>query len=182
MWLRAFESMDTRRDALQAFYTSPAWHEHRAAANATLADSDNVLLLRSARPGSGFDLGGLTRPAGSGSASDAPTVVAVCVLMLREPAGDALVTAFEESVLPEIQPHARRIAYLVTEERTDDFPALPVRDGEHAFVVAGVCASAESLTLWRRVFAPEQLPSALRAHTIANETLRLAPARRSLYR
>ena len=39
VWLRGFASMATRAPALEAFYTGPVWHAHRAAANATMIDS-----------------------------------------------------------------------------------------------------------------------------------------------
>src|SRR5690606_19768669 len=46
IWLRSFANMEARREALSAFYFGPVWQEHRDAANATMLDSDNVLLLR----------------------------------------------------------------------------------------------------------------------------------------
>ena len=46
VWMRAFADMPARAAALDAFYTSAAWLERRAAANATIVDSDDVLLLR----------------------------------------------------------------------------------------------------------------------------------------
>ncbi len=47
-WLRGCTDMCSRTEALQAFYGGPVWEAHRAAASATMIDSDNVLLLRSA--------------------------------------------------------------------------------------------------------------------------------------
>ena len=49
VWLRGFADMSGRTSALGAFYHGPVWAKHRAAANATMIDSDNVLLLRPAR-------------------------------------------------------------------------------------------------------------------------------------
>jgi hypothetical protein len=46
VWLRGFPDMVTRRDALTAFYSGPVWKRHGAAANATMLDVDDVLLLR----------------------------------------------------------------------------------------------------------------------------------------
>ncbi|MEV7094695.1 NIPSNAP family protein [Amycolatopsis sp. NPDC051045] len=51
VWLRGFRSMEARKEALEQFYFGPVWKEHRAAANATMIDSDNVLLLRPVRRG-----------------------------------------------------------------------------------------------------------------------------------
>lgn len=49
VFLRGFDGMDARRDALDAFYNGPVWKAHRSAANATMISSDIVLLLRPAR-------------------------------------------------------------------------------------------------------------------------------------
>src|SRR5216684_1866214 len=56
VWLRGFRDMASRAQALQDFYGGPVWKAHREAANATMVDSDNVLLLRPAAPASGFSL------------------------------------------------------------------------------------------------------------------------------
>ena len=56
VWLRGFADMTTRAQALHDFYGGPVWRAHREAANETMIDSDNVLLLRPARPASGFSL------------------------------------------------------------------------------------------------------------------------------
>jgi hypothetical protein len=49
--------MTSRAKALTDFYSGPVWKAHREAANATMIDSDNVLLLRPAVPTSGFFAG-----------------------------------------------------------------------------------------------------------------------------
>ena len=46
VWLRGFPDMTSRAKALTDFYGGPVWKAHREAANATMIDSDNVLLLR----------------------------------------------------------------------------------------------------------------------------------------
>ncbi|MEU0794930.1 NIPSNAP family protein [Amycolatopsis sp. NPDC005961] len=51
VWLRGFSSLAARADALSAFYTGPVWRRFRDEANATMVDSDNVLLLRPVRRG-----------------------------------------------------------------------------------------------------------------------------------
>src|SRR5260370_32825777 len=96
VWFRGFADMETRRGALEAFYTSPAWLDHRDAANATMIDSDNVLLLRPARPESGFETDGLFRPASGDQATRVGGFVATSVLMLGEPPPQARIASFEE--------------------------------------------------------------------------------------
>ncbi|WIX88986.1 NIPSNAP family protein [Amycolatopsis sp. DG1A-15b] len=51
VWLRGFRTMSERKAALEEFYFGPAWKAHRSAANETMLDSDNVLLLRPVRRG-----------------------------------------------------------------------------------------------------------------------------------
>jgi hypothetical protein len=55
VWLRGFRNMSERAEGLKAFYTGPVWKAHRDAANATMIDSDNVLIttqpLRTCRSG-----------------------------------------------------------------------------------------------------------------------------------
>ena len=63
IWLRGFPDMDSRAMSLAAFYGGPVWKAHREVANATMIDSDNVLLLCPAWSGSGFPSGVLRPPA-----------------------------------------------------------------------------------------------------------------------
>ena len=58
VWLRGFESTSSRADGLTAFYYGPVWARHCQAANATMIDSDNVLLLRPVCLGPSYPLFG----------------------------------------------------------------------------------------------------------------------------
>lgn len=46
VWLRGYPELSMRKPALEAFYNSDHWFAHRAATNATMISSDDVLLLR----------------------------------------------------------------------------------------------------------------------------------------
>ena len=48
--------MAARAAALNGFYHGPVWKAHSAVANGTMVDAANVLLLRAARPGAGFEM------------------------------------------------------------------------------------------------------------------------------
>src|SRR5215469_8417835 len=64
VWLRGFHDMNQRSAMLSAFYDGPVWRTHRDAANATMVDSDNVLLLRPWGPSAnGLDEGSFGRDA-----------------------------------------------------------------------------------------------------------------------
>src|SRR5262249_55011585 len=54
VWLRGFRDMESRNEHLAAFYEGPVWSAHRTEANNTMIDSDNVLLLKPARPDLAF--------------------------------------------------------------------------------------------------------------------------------
>src|SRR5262249_31085792 len=62
VWLRGFHDMESRHKALEAFYGGPVWAAHRAVANDTMLDSDNVRLLKPARPDLAFPLGYAPQP------------------------------------------------------------------------------------------------------------------------
>ena len=51
VWMRGFDGMEARKDALTAFYEGPVWGAYSNAANATMIDSDDVLQLKPAWPG-----------------------------------------------------------------------------------------------------------------------------------
>ncbi len=133
VWFRGFQDMPSRAAALQAFYGGPVWKANRDAANVTMIDSDNVLLLRPARPTSGFDLAGRQRAPG-GSEGDRPEIVAVTIYSFAAPADD-FVDFFESELAPVLTESGASIeASFVTESSPNTFPALPVREGEHVFV------------------------------------------------
>ena len=134
VWLRGFPDMPERARALGAFYGGPVWKAHREAANATMIDSDNVLLLRPAGSTGGFSLGEAQRPA-PGSTSVPEGLLIATIYHLDEPAGEAVIDFFEREVTPIFeQSGATIIGRFVTEGSPNTFPALPVREGEHVLV------------------------------------------------
>jgi len=144
VWLRGFADMPARAAALASFYGGPVWKAHREAANATMIDSDDVLLLRPARPDSGFAEDDDASPA----ASDALIIAMVWQLPLR--VGADFQPWFERRTLPVLRAAgARLLASFVSEHSTNTFPALPVREGENVFV----CFLAfEDPDAWERHF------------------------------
>ncbi|MFP2899796.1 NIPSNAP family protein [Corallococcus sp. 4LFB] len=133
VWLRGFRDMASRRDALSAFYGGPVWKEHRDAANATMLDSDNVLLLRPVRPDTRLVHPGTPRPP-PGAVARPDSRVEVTLCYLKAPADEALTACFQQHVRPVLQePGATPQALFQTEPAENTFPALPVRTGEHVF-------------------------------------------------
>ncbi|MGM9486108.1 NIPSNAP family protein [Ideonella sp. YS5] len=118
-WLRGYASMATREKALNAFYGGPVWKAHREAANATMEDSDDVLLLRPIAGLPGLGLAGRHGPARDWRA---------VVLPLAEALGDDL---RERVVRPWLEvcrdAGAQLPAVFETEPSPNNFPRLPVR-------------------------------------------------------
>ena len=133
VWLRGFADVSSRAPALAAFYGGAVWKANRAAANATMVDSDNVLLLRPARPGSGFDLSGLRRPS-LGEAGESDRVFVAYIHYIRTPGDEAYANSFERDIAPIVtRAGADIIATFVTDPSPNDYPALPVRQDVSVF-------------------------------------------------
>ena len=133
VWLRGFPDMTSRAKSLTEFYGGPVWKAHRQAANATMIDSNNVLLLRPARPGSGFLLGSDRPPAGTTAKHKA--LVVATIYYFEAPVTDEFVSFFESRLKPALENSgASLLGYFSTEAATNTFPALPIRAGENVFV------------------------------------------------
>jgi len=188
-WIRGFASMPARARALASFYGGPVWKANSAAANATMIDSDNVLLLRPVTARSGFPPPAAARPpAGDGAAAPshaaaAPSRVLITLYYRDRPFDQAFADFFDRqarSVLTEAG--ATPLASLQTEHAENTFPALPVRP-DHAFVWAATFADhasyAAALTALDRDPAWFRTMTDLDARGVLAETLRLRPTARS---
>jgi len=130
VWIRGFEDMAARADALGAFYGGPAWKRHRDAANATMVDSDDVLLLRPLGCDQGLQAALQTRAAVGATRSDGG-VFTLTVCPLREAPTDALAHAFDQCIHRWwVGVGGDLLACWVTEPAINNFPRLPVREGE----------------------------------------------------
>src|SRR6185369_16854167 len=69
VWLRGFPDMVARAATLNAFYTGPIWKAHSRAANDTMIDTDNVLLLHPVTARSSFVLADARPPFAKGNGS-----------------------------------------------------------------------------------------------------------------
>lgn len=184
VWMRGFQDMAARKRALEAFYGGPVWKAHSGAANVTMIDSDNVLLLR---PVVGLALDSTDRPR-RGSAPPARLVV-VTVYPLTE----SVSAEFPEFFARELEPVLREagvsvLATYATERSPNTFPALPVREDVEALVWlsshldeadhARHVADLERSPVWRN-----EVSRALTQRLGGSpEVLRLKPTSRSLLR
>lgn len=181
VWLRGFASMESRRRALESFYGGPAWAAHRDAANATMIDSDNVLLLRPAWPGAAAALPQHGRPA-QGAGTLAPGAVQASVWYLQQPATPELMDFCRHRMAPALQRGgARHAAWYCTEDSPNSFPRLPVREAEHVLLVLALFDDVPALQAftsagaWAREMASHLAPWLARPAEIH----RLQPTARS---
>jgi hypothetical protein len=187
VWLRGFPDMVSRERALSAFYDGPVWAEHRTAANATMLDSDDVLLLRPVDAGPPLPPPGHRRPA-VGAGSPAASVVTATLYPLDGPPGNDLVRQFTVEVEPLLlAAGSPRLALLETEDAPNTFPRLPVRGGESFLVrlarFADPAEHADVEARLRRSPGWAEASVALGKRLVAApEVLRLQPTARSLLR
>ena len=133
VWLRGFADMPSRAGALESFYGGPVWKAHREAANATMIDSDNVLLLRPAHPGSEFQFRNDRPPVGAKVTGKG--LILATTYYFDAPVTDDFVGFFENQIKPPFtEAGASVLGYFVTEHTKNNFPRLPVREGENVFV------------------------------------------------
>jgi hypothetical protein len=183
VWLRGFPTMAARGESLRAFYGGPVWQRHRDAANATMIDSDDVLLLRPATDDAGFDLSG-PRPD-----ADTTSLVTVTIYHLPPGAGDEFTELFVRDVRPLLaDTGAEPLACLRTEPSENDFPALPVREGENVFAWVAAFGDQDAhlehigLLGRSRRWTHDVLPLITKHLERGPEQLHLTPTKRSLLR
>ncbi len=186
VWLRGFSGMRERHAALTAFYDGPVWARHRDAANATMIDSDDVLLLHPAGDSGGFRFPD-ARP-GHGCEQPSPAIYQALTYRLKEPAENAFHSFHRNELEPILDRIGDiRIAILASEHSENTFSRLPVRLGENVFVVFSrfdnLAAHADfnrrltNDTAWQRV------QEALESYLIADSIIaRLSPTGRSALR
>ena len=187
VWLRGFADMAARAQALAGFYGGPVWQAHRDAANATMVDSDDVLLLRPLSLGDGFAATAQRPPVGATALPHTRLCATLC--LLREPVDAALTMLFNEQIRPALlEAGADVVAVLQAEYAPNTFPRLPVREGEHALLWLTAHASASAYEdvalrlLHSRHWATQVLPELGKYLKTPVQTLLLEPTARSALR
>ena len=162
VWIRRFPDMESRKASLEAFYDGPVWAEHKDAANATMTEWHDVLLLRPVWEGGDLNHDANSRAApGAGASTGGEMTIVVWPFDLPKMA--AFIEAFRTAC-----PDA--LAAYVTDPSENTYPGLPIREGENVFV--GVFSGAIDV----RVSALADLASG------PETALALAPTPRSALR
>jgi hypothetical protein len=181
VWLRGFADMEARRAGLAAFYGGPVWKAHGGIANATMVNSDNVLMLRPASEGTAAALAH-----GQRNATGTQRFYTLSTAALAPGRDGKFTEFFEADIRPLLEAHgARVVATLVTERAENTFPRLPVREGETRFVWLSAFDDIGAYAIHEgRLAAKPQWTGAVLPHLQTwlwrpLETARLAPTARS---
>ena len=178
VWMRGFRDLASRPQVLSAFYDGPVWKSKRDAANATMLDSDNVLLLKPAAPDAGF------QPAPHAAAKD--EIIGANLYYLGDVDAQTFTAFFDNVMRQKIeQLGAQPIARLVSADAPNNFPRLPVREHDRVFVWFARWPNAQAentfayrfaaLSGWRDQAPEAVLPALMRKP----ERLRLLPNAKS---
>jgi len=180
VWLRGFRDMQTRPQALEAFYShSLAWLAYKKEANATMVDSDNVLLLRPASSPTQLQ-------SSAPKSSTSPAIYGVTIYYLGGVDETQFAEFFVHTLLPRLNASGvHPIAILTTDEEPNNFPRLPVRERDRVFLwmsrwaneedYAAFAAQMRTWSGWRDRAPEAVLPALMRKP----EQLRLKPTNRS---
>ncbi len=166
VWMRAFADAPARGPALRSFYGGEVWKKHADACNATIADIDEAMLLREARPGAWqtpcAPPAGTARPA---------SVVLVDVYPIAREREQSFADFHERIVRPRLeQSGAQIVATFVSDHSANSYPRQAVREGS-VFV-----------SFSRSATASPGLPALNEWLTAPMERMRLAPCARSAIR
>jgi hypothetical protein len=148
VWFRGFPDMTARHESLTAFYNGPVWATHQAVANATMIDSDNVMLLSAVSEDDAL-------PAHRPSVRDhrKPTGLVVVVAEPVAHVNDEAIGNFRSDVIPFLhQSGCRTLGLYATEPAPNTFARLPVRT-DRAIVWIGAIGSDDWAAV-RQAFAP----------------------------
>jgi hypothetical protein len=131
VWLRGFADLSARADGLAAFYDGPVWRRYREEANATMVDSDDVFLLRPATVRDSFAQAQSPRAEIGEAPARPPGLLTLTLCPLRSAPDDTLLRLWQEIVRPAwIGAEGALLACLVSDAAPNNFPRLPVREGE----------------------------------------------------
>lgn len=172
VWMRGFENMERRGQALTAFYGGPVWQAHRAEANPTMLDSDNVLLLKLKR--------------GTIASRHGAAAMRLTIHYLGQADPDAFLAFFEGRLRPLYESAGAPVqAVLVSAAEANNYPRLPIREGERVLVWMTRFATLSDEERFDRTLRQasgwrDQAPEALLpAFMHKPEIVRLAPTVRS---
>jgi hypothetical protein len=189
VWMRGFADMPSRERALTSFYVhGEAWRRYSELARSKMIDSSDALLLRPVRSDTAFALESPEHRPGL-DAQLSPGMVVATIHHLPRPVDPEFLEFFQASVEPTlIGSGGRALGLFITEYSANNFPRLPLREGEH--VVVSFLGYGDLATYHRALTALGQdsrwrndiYPALVRRLQTRPQILRLAPTSRSQLR
>ena len=154
IWIRAFDDNRSRGEALDGFYSSAEWLARRAAANGTIADISDALLMRPR-------FGALAALRAPGHDASRPASIVECLRWFPRAGAEArLADLVLAGVVPLLeQSGAEPAAVLETARLPNAYPRLPLREDAAVVVLirhadpaayAAHLAARERSVDWRR--------------------------------
>jgi hypothetical protein len=159
LWLRGFNSMETRSRFLPGFYSGPIWKQHGQKANSMMLNSDNVHLLKPLI----WDGNSLVQGSGiSAHLLKHEKALAVIDYYIANTKLDKLIAFFSRVYIPLLRTLGiGPSTFWVSELTENDFPALPVLQDEN-LLVAMTFYSDEAEYQAKQTRLESQLTPALR--------------------
>ena len=142
-WLRGFHDINARPIVNSAFYYGPLWKEHKAAVNAILPDSDNVMLLKPLSPERGVMLLPAVDPVRE--EQGARGVVVVEIFAVKKGAVDDFARQADHVFALYRAAGVREAGVLVSLDVPNNFPQLPIREDGPFLVWLGVLKDEQAL-------------------------------------
>jgi hypothetical protein len=189
VWIRGFPDMPLRKEALTSFYIhGEAWRRFGELARSKMIDSSDALLLHPIRPDAAFAVArAADRPSLDSVLS--PGLIVATIHHLPKPVDADFLEFFQGSVQPMLTGAGGRVlGTFATEHSPNNFPRLPLREGENVFVpfLGFDCLATyhQYLTALGRhpKWRSEIYPAVLSRLQGRPQVLRLAPTSRSQLR
>jgi hypothetical protein len=178
VWFRGFADQAARTRALPAFYGGPVWAQHGPAANETMLEWHDVLMLKPATAEVAFKAAGRERsPPGTADLEDGRTYL-VAIHHLMPDAADDEAALLAKAIADAVRAAGGEVlASLISDRSENGFARLPVREGECVAVTLVRPAVPQAIPALETALH-ETAPAAGRMPDIA----RLVPTARSLLR
>lgn len=126
VWIRGFADLDSRPACLSAFYGGAVWAQFGLEAIGCVERFNNVQLLRETSSGSGIAVDPSAPHVRDTSRLPGP--IAVTTYRLKMPPDASLLRLFEEQV--QLMGQGRLLGCYVSDPTPNNFPSLPIREGE----------------------------------------------------
>ena len=153
-WLRAFHNMDDRAKTNALFYFGPVWREHAATLNSLMIDSDNVLLLRPLNRDRSIAILPAVDPVKEGNS--ARGIAVAQIFAVKADTIEAFAQKAESAFVRYREAGAFEAGVLVTLDKPNNFPQLPVRTDGPYLVWLGVVENEQTLKSFARLVEDTQ--------------------------